>query len=146
MKTKYRMKIFRPVIAVFAFAFVAWLFYGQAHASQEQTSQESRGYSLAKELEGSWIREEGGYVLILQDIRDDGSIKAFYLNPRSINVHEATWKFEDDRILLYVEMRDVNYPGSNYTLMYRASNDTLWGNYFQAIQKQTMDVRFVRSR
>ena len=82
----------------------------------------------------------------LFDIRPDGSLKAFYLNPRNINVHIASWKFEDERLFLYVEMRDVNYPGSNYTLMYRAATDVLWGSYYQAVQKQTMDVSFVRSR
>ena len=58
-------------------------------------------------------------------------------------MHEATWKFEDERIFLYVEMR---YPGSNYTLMYRAEMDVLWGSYYQAVQKQTMNVNFVRSK
>ena len=140
------MNIVRSVLTVFVVIFVAWSFYGPALAGQEQDIQKDKGFTAAKELEGRWIREDGGYVLILQDIRADGSIKAFYLNPRSINVHEATWKFEDDRILLYVELRDVNYPGSNYSLMYRAANDVLWGSYYQAVQKQTLDVRFVRSR
>jgi hypothetical protein len=73
-------------------------------------------------------------------------LRAFYFNPRQINVHETNWKFENERVILYVELRDVNYPGSNYTLMYRAANDTLWGSYFQAVQKQTMDVFFVRGK
>jgi hypothetical protein len=140
------MKIARPVITVHAVILFVWLFHGMALAKQEQPVQESKGYSAAKQLEGSWVREDGGYTLILQDIKADGSMKAFYLNPRSINVHEATWKFEDDRVILYVELRDVNYPGSNYSLMYRAANDVLWGSYYQAVQKQTMDVKFVRSR
>ena len=140
------MKILQPGIAAFAAVLFVWLLCSPALASQEQAKPESDGYVLAKQLEGRWVRENGGYVLILQDIKDDGSIKAFYLNPRSINVHEATWKFEDDRLFLYVEMRDVNYPGSNYTLMYRAANDTLWGSYYQAVQKQTLDVKFVRTR
>ena len=140
------MKIFRPVIALFAVVLFVWLLCSPVLAGQEEDIKESSGFTAAKRLEGRWVRENGGYVLILQDIKADGSIKAFYLNPRSINVHEATWKFEDDRIFLYVELRDVNYPGSNYTLMYRASNDSLWGSYYQAVQKQTMDVKFVRSR
>ena len=140
------MKILQPGIAAFAAVLFVWLLCSPALAGQEQAKPESDGYVLAKQLEGRWVRENGGYVLILQDIKDDGSIKAFYLNPRSINVHEATWKFEDDRLFLYVEMRDVNYPGSNYTLMYRAANDTLWGSYYQAVQKQTLDVKFVRTK
>ncbi|MHC4999164.1 MAG: hypothetical protein ACYTEM_09090, partial [Planctomycetota bacterium] len=109
------MKILRSVIATFAVVVLVWLFNGPALASQEPGIQESRGFSAAQKLEGRWVRQAGGYVLVLQDIRPDGSLKAYYLNPRNINVHIASWKFEDERLFLYVEMRDVNYPGSNYT-------------------------------
>ena len=145
MNMKTRMKILQSLGAVAVMYFV-WVFYNPALASQEQNTQESNGFSAAQKLEGRWVRQSGGYVLVLQDIMPDGSLKAFYLNPRNINVHVASWKFEDERLFLYVEMRDVNYPGSNYTLMYRAATDVLWGSYYQAVQKQTMDVYFVRSK
>ena len=137
------MKDLRSVIAA---CVVVLSVYGIALAGQDQNEQENSGFTAAKQLEGRWLREDGGYILDLQDIRPDGSLKAFYFNPRQINVHEANWKFEDERLLLYVELRDVNYPGSNYTLMFRASQDLLWGSYFQAVQKQTMDVKFVRMK
>ena len=137
------MRILRSVIAVCAVVLFVWLFYGTALAGQEQ---ESRGFNAAKQLEGRWVREDGGYMLVLQDIRPDGSLNAFYFNPRQINVHEANWKFKNERLILYVELRDVNYPGSNYTLMYRVAKDVLWGSYYQAVQKQTMDVFFVRGK
>ena len=140
------MKILRSVVVACAVILFVWLFDGTAFADQKQGTEESKGFSAAKQLEGRWLREDGGYMLDLQDIRPDGSLKAFYFNPRQINVHEANWKFEDERLLLYVELRDVNYPGSNYTLMFRASQDLLWGSYFQAVQKQTMDVKFVRMK
>ena len=140
------MKIFRSVITTCAVVLFVWLFYGTAPAGQEQGIQESKGFTSAKQLEGRWVREDGGYMLVLQDIKSDGSLNAFYFNPRQINVHEANWKFEDERLILYVELRDVNYPGSNYTLMYRAAKDVLWGSYYQAVQKQTMDVYFVRGK
>jgi hypothetical protein len=145
MNMKIRMKILQLLGAVAVMCFV-WLFCGPALASQEQNTQENSGFSAAQKLEGRWVRQSGGYVLVLQDIKSDGSLKAFYLNPRNINVHVASWKFEDERLFLYVEMRDVNYPGSNYTLMYRAATDVLWGSYYQAVQKQNMDVSFVRSK
>ncbi len=140
------MKILRSVIAACAVVFFVWLFYGTALAGQEEGEQESKGFSAAKQLEGRWVREDGGYMLVLQDFKADGSLKAFYFNPRQINVHEANWKFEDERLILYVELRDVNYPGSNYTLMYRAAKDVLWGSYYQAVQKQNLDVIFVRGK
>ena len=140
------MKTLRSVIPICAVVLFLWLFYGNVLASQEQDEQESKGYTAAKQLEGRWVREDGGYMLVLQDFKPDGSLKAFYFNPRQINVHEANWKFEDERLILYVELRDVNYPGSNYSLMYRAAKDILWGSYYQAVQKQTMDVFFVRGK
>ena len=140
------MQILRSVIAAFAVIYFVWLLYDPVLASQEQKTQESSGFSAAKKLEGRWVRAEGGYVLVLQDIMPDGSLKAFYLNPRNINVHVANWKFEDERLFFYVELRDINYPGSNYTLMYRAAKDVLWGSYYQSVQKQTMDVYFVRTQ
>ena len=133
-------------IAVWTVVLFVLLFYGIALADQKQDVEESKSYSAAKQLEGRWLRQDGGYILDLQDIRPDGNMKAFYFNPRNINVHEASWKFDDERLILYVELRDVNYPGSNYTLMYRASKDFLWGSYFQAVQKQTMNVNFVRMK
>jgi hypothetical protein len=145
MNMKTRMKILQSLGAVAVMCFV-WLFCGPALASQEQNIPENSGFSAAQKLEGRWVRQSGGYVLVLQDIMPDGSLKAYYLNPRNINVHVANWKFEDERLFLYVEMRDVNYPGSNYTLMYRAATDVLWGSYYQAVQKQNMDVSFVRSK
>ena len=140
------MKILRSVVAACAVILVICLMSVTALADQKQGTEESKGFSAAKQLEGRWLREDGGYLLDLQDIRADGSLKAFYFNPRNINVHVANWKFEDERLLLYVELRDVNYPGSNYTLMFRASQDLLWGSYFQAVQKQTLDVKFVRMK
>jgi len=144
MNRKKRMKTLQSFIAAIALVFFVWL--GPALASQEQDTQESIGFSEAQKLEGRWVREQGGYALILEDIRPDGTMRAYYLNPSNINVHVASWKFEDERLFLYVELRDVNYPGSNYTLMYRAGMDVLWGSYYQAVQKLTMDVSFVRSR
>ena len=140
------MRILRSVIAAYAVVLFMWLLYGLAFANQEQPMQESRGFSAAKQLEGRWVREDGGYMLVLRDIKSDGSMKASYFNPRRINVHEANWKFENERLILYVELRDVNYPGSNYSLMYRAANDVLWGSYYQAVQKMTLKVHFVRGK
>ena len=140
------MKIFRSVITTCAVVLFVYLMSAAALANQDQNEQESNGFTAAKQLEGRWVREDGGYMLVLQDIKSDGSLNAFYFNPRQINVHEANWKFEDERLILNVELRDVNYPGSNYTLMYRAAKDVLWGSYYQAVQKQTMDVFFVRGK
>ena len=45
---------------------------------------------------------------------------------------------------MFIELRDVNYPGSTYTLTYDPATDQLSGNYFQAVRRENFDVVFVR--
>jgi len=97
-------------------------------------------------LAGRWLRTDGGYVLELRDIKKDGSLKAAYFNPRPINVSRAELHREEGKITLLVELRDVNYPGSIYNLRYDPENDRLKGTYFQAVQRETYDIEFVRTK
>ena len=82
--------------------------------------------------------------LRLRDIKEDGSLKAAYFNPRPINVSRAELERKDGKISLLVELRDVNYPGSLYRLRYDPKSDRLQGTYFQAVQRQTYAIEFVR--
>jgi hypothetical protein len=43
-------------------------------------------------------------------------------------------------------MQDVNYPGSNYTLIYDPISEKLTGSYYQAVAGQTYTVEFVKSK
>jgi len=97
-------------------------------------------------LEGRWVRPDGGYILEMKEARPDGSLKAAYFNPRPIRVHRAEASKMDGAITLFVELRDVHYPGSTYRLQYDAARDRLTGTYFQAVERQTFDVQFLRSR
>jgi len=95
-------------------------------------------------LEGQWVRPDGGYILELRDIKKDGSLIAAYFNPRPIKVFSAKWSREDGKINLFVELRDFNYPGSKYNLQYEPRADRLKGTYFQAVERQTFSIEFVR--
>jgi hypothetical protein len=97
-------------------------------------------------LAGRWVRPDGGYLLELKEIGKDGSLKAAYFNPRPINIARAELGLKEGRITLVVELRDINYPGSTYTLRYAPQTDRLQGTYFQAVEKQTYEVEFVRTR
>jgi hypothetical protein len=97
-------------------------------------------------IAGKWLRPDGGYVLELSDVKSEGKLKAGYFNPRPINVGKAEWRSADDRIHVFVELRDVNYPGSTYTLIYDPEQDRLNGYYYQAVVKGTFDVVFVRKK
>lgn len=95
---------------------------------------------------GKWLRPDGGYLLELSDIQPGGRLKAAYFNPRPIKVSKAAWRRVNAQIQVFIELRDVNYPGSTYTLTYSAECDRLEGIYYQAALKQTFDVVFVRSK
>jgi len=105
---------------------------------------QSRQAVDAQRLAGQWVRPDGGYVLELKDIKKDGSLKASYYNPRPINVAVAEVRRSKGGTGVFVELRDVNYPGSKYDLRYDPAADRLKGTYYQAVEKQTYDVEFVR--
>jgi len=108
-----------------------------------QSKGEQRG---AERLVGRWVRPDGGYVLDIRSAQAGGRLDAVYLNPRSIKVSRAEWRREDGRLLVSVELLDVNYPGSTYSLRYVPDQDRLVGDYYQAVQRQTFDVEFVRQK
>ena len=97
-------------------------------------------------LIGRWIRPDGGYVLELKKIGKDNTLKAVYFNPQPIKVFKAEWKGKQGIIKVFVELRDVNYPGSKYNLQYDPKTDRLKGTYFQAVYGETYDVEFVRDK
>jgi hypothetical protein len=95
-------------------------------------------------LTGRWLRPDGGYVLQLGDIGPNGQMKAQYFNPNPINVAFSQWKRKDDRLTVFVELRDTNYPGSTYNLTYIPTSDRMRGIYYQATMQQQFEVEFVR--
>ena len=107
---------------------------GQKRMTYEQT------------LTGRWVRPDGGYILELRDIKKDGGLRAAYFNPRPINVHRATWSRKERAIHVFVELRDANYPGSKYDLTYDPTTGALRGTYYQAVEKQSYDIEFVRMK
>ena len=130
-------------LALAAFSLVLLLpMAGVACAAEKQQSRATQ----IKFLEGRWIRPDGGYILDLSNINKDGQVSAAYFNPRPIRVHRSEISRKDGKITLVVELRDLNYPGSTYTLQYDAASDRLKGTYYQAVHRQTFDVEFVRTR
>ena len=95
-------------------------------------------------IQGKWLRTDGGYVIEIRSIAEDGNMDAGYYNPKRINVSEAKATLENDVTKVFIELRDVNYPGSTYTLEYDPDSDVMQGLYYQAVQKQSFTVTFVR--
>jgi len=95
-------------------------------------------------LTGDWVRTEGGYLINIIKINEDRTLEAKYFNPNPINVGKANWEESSGNLKIIVELRDVNYPGSTYTLNYLPDRDILSGEYFQAVEGLTFYVEFTR--
>jgi uncharacterized protein (DUF2147 family) len=97
-----------------------------------------------KLLKGKWQRPDGGYLLELKQLGKGGALKAAYFNPRPINISRAEVKRRGNEMTIFVELSDVNYPGSRYSLQYDPRLDRLTGTYFQAKLGETYNVEFLR--
>ena len=98
---------------------------------------------LAK-LVGKWERPDGGYIVEIKSVDESGKLDVAYFNPNPIHVSRAAAWRDKGATKLVVELRDVNYPGSTYTLEHNPESDQLFGQYFQAALQQTYEVVFSR--
>ena len=99
-----------------------------------------------KRLLGRWVRPDGGYVLEIRGAAARGMLDATYFNPDPIHVAKAEAAREQGALKIHVELRDVNYPGSTYDLVYDPVDDSLKGTYFQAVARETYPICFVRQK
>jgi hypothetical protein len=138
--------MFLPVLALAVICILGmlWPMVGTVFAESGNPPKQTQVQTDLQRLEGRWVRPDGGYILELWDIKKDGSVSAAYYNPRPIKVFIAKWSRKEGKINVFVELRDVNYPGSKYNLRYDPTSDQLKGTYFQAVEKQTFDIEFVR--
>ena len=97
-------------------------------------------------LVGKWQRTDGDYALDIRRVHADGRAEAKYSNPRPINVSRAEVTQDSGRLVLFVELRDVNYPGSTYILVHQPGQDALVGTYYQPALGQTYQVGFLRAK
>ena len=95
---------------------------------------------------GEWIRPDGGYIIHVRAVNQDGSVNAGYYNPNEINIVEANVSKWKGLVKLYIKLQDRGYPGSTYTFYYYAEKDALAGFYYQAAIGQTFEVVFLRKK
>ncbi|MEQ1587210.1 MAG: hypothetical protein ABL895_15080, partial [Cyclobacteriaceae bacterium] len=76
--------------------------------SQAQTKTDQN------QLVGRWVRtdSEGNYIIEIKSVATDGKLDASYFNPNPIKVGRAEWQLKNGSLMIVVELRDVNYPGS----------------------------------
>ena len=91
----------------------------RATAEQPPTAGAKSVPALEK-LRGRWLRDTGGYIIEIRSVGPGGKLDAAYFNPKSIHVGRAEAVQQGGAVKVSVELRDVNYPGSTYTLNYDA--------------------------
>ena len=116
--------------AVFAVGLLVVMALASCSPEKEEESVEEE--ITADVLLGSWVRPDGGYILQIRTANPDGTLNAGYFNPRPINVGSAGWRRAGSILKVEVVLDDVNYQGSNYTLVYEPGADRLAGLYYQA--------------
>jgi len=141
-----RRKLLAAIMIVVGIAFGLLTALDCVAQSKKQTATETKGKSGFEVLEGRWLRPDGGYIIQIRAIDGNGKIDAGYFNPRPINVSKAQATKESGKIKVFVELNDVGYPGSTYTLTYDPKEDVLRGIYYQAAMKQSFDVYFTRMK
>jgi len=97
-------------------------------------------------LVGNWLRTDSDYRLQISEVNEDFTLESKYFNPNPINVGRASWQESYGNLKIIIELRDVNYPGSTYTLNYLADKDLLAGDYYQAVEGLTFYVEFARNK
>jgi hypothetical protein len=152
MKTSLRLNLTNPVLAILAAAILFGC--GKKEAEPQSgatpavavgmTNQPAPATPAFSKLQGKWLRPDGGYILEIRNAPPDGKMDAAYFNPKPIHVAKAEASATGESVKVFIELRDVNYPGSTYTLAYDPVSDQLKGDYFQAALRQTFDVFFTR--
>lgn len=121
-----------------------WWNSQSANISSTANPAAATGNSEFQKPKGRWQRPDGGYVLEIKSIAANGSMDAAYFNPKSIHIAKAEASRDGDATKVFIELRDVNYPGSTYSLIYDAVSDQLTGIYYQAVERQRFPIAFER--
>ena len=150
-KSKRPLGILIVVIIVAVIGVIFWK-SNQTTTESTSTSAQSPAPTNSKadkdQLVGRWTRtdSDGAYVIEIKSASADGKLDASYFNPNPIKVGRAEWQNKNEKLVIVVELRDVNYPGSTYTLNFLSAENSMTGNYYQAVEGTNFDVAFVRVR
>lgn len=137
-----KRKILLPITIILTFSIIAANFLTCKDSSEKDSKSPQKTDKTL--LVGNWVRTDAGYRILISQVNDDGSLNAKYFNPDPIKVGKANWAESYGGLKIIVELRDVNYPGSTYTLNYLPDRDILAGDYYQAVEGLTFYVEFTR--
>jgi hypothetical protein len=115
---------------------------GTAPAAGSAAAPASKPVTLDA-LKGTWVRPDGGYLIVIKSVGPDGRLDAMYFNPAPLPFAKAEATLGVS-LRAHFELRAGGYAGSTYDLTYDPVSDRLHGTYYQAVAKQKFDVYFTR--
>jgi hypothetical protein len=123
--------------------------FGIALAQTPPAAKDPAGSAVAAKtgvgaLNGTWVRPDGGYQIVISGASRDGRLEAMYFNPNPLPFAKAEAAMDGATLHVSLELRAGGYAGSTYELVYDPLQDRLLGVYYQAVAKQRFDVYFVR--
>ena len=141
MIKKKKLIVYSSLIAFALFVIIIYLI------NNSEDTIRSSGKAVDKNLlAGDWVRTDASYLVKIIKVNQDRTLEAQYFNPNPINVGKANWEESYGNLKIIIELRDVNYPGSTYTLSYLPERDILAGDYYQAVEGITFYVEFTRNK
>jgi len=152
-KTRQFVAMTMSIVTLAAVVAVAvWIMRSQPAASRQPAAPVASNTPAAaanagapfQAIIGKWLRPDGGYVLQIASADENGKLEAAYFNPNPIHVGRAHALRDGSALKVFVELNDVNYPGSTYTLAHDPASDQLSGIYYQAALGQRFEVVFER--
>ncbi len=138
------MIIWAALLTVAVIVFRGRLFPGEEDTPLQEGNAAAAAPVGVARIVGRWVRTDGGYVLDIKAVHDDGKIDAAYLNPRPIHVSKAQVITKGGHVVVVVTLQDRGYPGNMYTLTYDAEADRFEGVYHHRGLGQQFDVKFTR--
>jgi hypothetical protein len=95
-------------------------------------------------LLGDWKRDDAEEIIRVLQVSDDGTAQVNLQNPQTVRIRKATWRYDTNFLILYIESGNDNVPGSNYTLVYLPEEDAFTGQWYRSADHVTDQVRFSR--
>ena len=117
---------------------------GTAPATPGAAAPASAASTSFATLQGTWVRPDGGYRIVVRNVAANGQIEAMYFNPTELPFAKAQASLQEAQLRVFLELRAGGYNGSTYELTYDPASDRLNGVYYQAVVRQKFDVYFVR--
>jgi len=96
-------KIFRTLFSIFVFLILSVTF-ASCNSPEKETQAKKNDLQTQKSsidkqvLVGGWQRPDGGYILKVDEVRDDGTLAAAYYNPNPIEVGRTEWNIYNNEI------------------------------------------------